>query len=164
MIIKCLNEEPLPVYGKGENIRDWLYVEDHAHALRTVLERGVPGETYNIGGNSERRNIDLVHALCEIMDQLRPRAGGRKHADLIRFVTDRPGHDFRYAIDASKIQRELDWQPRHQLETCLRKTVHWYLENRRWWQNILDGNYQLQRLGEAAPAGDIGKEREESAK
>ena len=112
MIIKCMNEEPLPVYGKGLNVRDWLYVEDHVRALYTVLETGVPGETYNIGGNSERRNIDLVNALCEIMDDLHPRKSGGKHADLITYVTDRPGHDFRYAIDSSKIQSELNW-------TCL---------------------------------------------
>ncbi len=163
MIIKCLNEEPLPVYGRGENVRDWLYVEDHAEALRTVLDRGVPGETYNIGGNSERRNIDLVHSLCAIMDQLRPRSGGAKHAELISFVTDRPGHDFRYAIDASKIQRELGWKPRHQLEECLRRTVLWYLDNRHWWQNILDGSYQLQRLGGVKQIDDVDKRQGESA-
>lgn len=150
MIIKCLDEQPLPVYGKGENVRDWLYVQDHAAALITVLETGTPGETYNIGGNSEQRNIDLVHALCEIMDELRPRSSGGKHADLIQFVTDRPGHDFRYAIDAGKIQRELGWAPQHTLEESLRETVQWYLDNRNWWQNILDGNYQLQRLGEGS--------------
>lgn len=147
MIIKCMNEEPLPVYGKGLNVRDWLYVEDHVRALFTVLETGVPGETYNIGGNSERRNIDLVNALCEIMDELHPRKSGGKHADLITYVTDRPGHDFRYAIDSSKIQNELNWSPQHSLEVCLRETVQWYLNNKDWWQNILDGNYKLERLG-----------------
>ena len=150
MVIKCLNEEPLPVYGEGLNVRDWLYVEDHAKALRVVLEKGAPGETYNIGGNSERRNIDLVHALCSIMDEVRPRSSGKPHADLITHVTDRPGHDFRYAIDSSKIQKELGWEPKHSLEACLRQTVDWYLENQKWWKDILDGNYQLQRLGETA--------------
>ncbi|KAA1259028.1 dTDP-glucose 4,6-dehydratase 2 [Rubripirellula obstinata] len=147
MILKCLNEEPLPVYGEGLNVRDWLYVEDHARALQVVMERGVPGETYNIGGNSERRNIDLVNAICEIMDDIRPRPSGGKHADLITYVKDRPGHDFRYAIDSSKIQKQLDWQPQHSLEVCLRQTVHWYLENQQWWKNILDGSYKMQRLG-----------------
>jgi dTDP-glucose 4,6-dehydratase len=153
MIIKCLHEEPLPVYGQGENVRDWLYVEDHASALRVVLDKGVPGQTYNIGGNSERRNIDLVDAVCRIMDEVRPRAGGQRHRELVTFVADRPGHDFRYAIDASKIQREVGWQPEHELEVCLRRTVLWYLKNRNWWQNILDGHYQLQRLGEASVGG-----------
>ena len=148
MIIKCLGEETLPVYGQGLNVRDWLYVEDHAAALRTCLERGVPGETYNIGGNSERRNIDLVRAICEILDELRPRAGGAPHAELITFVADRPGHDFRYAIDSSKIQSELGWKPTHHLEEHLRSTVKWYLEHEQWWQDILSGKYQLQRLGE----------------
>ena len=150
MIIKCLNEEPLPVYGKGLNVRDWLYVEDHASALRTVLENGEPGETYNVGGNSERRNIDLVHALCNIMDDVRLRKSGKKHADLITYVTDRPGHDFRYAIDSSKIQNELGWRPKHTLEAALGETVQWYLNHRDWWQAILDGNYQLERLGETS--------------
>ncbi len=150
MVIKCLNEEPLPVYGKGENVRDWLYVEDHASALRTVLESGKVGETYNIGGNSEQTNIGLVKTLCGIMDEVRPRGNGEPHENLITYVTDRPGHDFRYAIDSSKIQNELGWTPAFKLEDCLRKTVNWYLENRVWWQNILDGNYQLQRLGETS--------------
>ena len=150
MIIKCINEEPLPVYGKGLNVRDWLYVEDHVRALRTVVETGTPGETYNIGGNSERTNIDLVHALCGIMDELSPRPSGAKYVDLIEHVTDRPGHDFRYAIDSRKIRSELDWQPQESLENCLQQTVQWYLNNRDWWQDILDGKYKLQRLGEGA--------------
>jgi dTDP-glucose 4,6-dehydratase len=148
MIIKCVNEEPLPVYGEGLNVRDWLYVEDHARALVTALETGETGQTYNIGGNSERRNIDLVHAICEILDEFNPRDGSKRHAELITYVTDRPGHDFRYAIDSSKIQNELDWKPQHSLEDCLRKTVRWYLDNPTWWQAILDGSYQLQRLGD----------------
>ena len=147
MIIKCLKEEPLPIYGNGLNVRDWLYVNDHVRALQVVLESGVPGETYNVGSNNERRNIDLVHALCEIMDTIRPRDSGAKHADLITQVADRPGHDFRYAIDSTKIQKELGWQPMHSLQDGLKHTVDWYLQNEAWWQNILSGNYQLQRLG-----------------
>lgn len=146
MIIKCLREEPLPVYGEGLNVRDWLYVEDHVSALTEVLQTGVPGQTYNIGGNSERTNIDLVKAICSIMDQLRPRKSGN-YADLITFVQDRPGHDFRYAIDSSKIKNELGWEPQHPLETHLKQTIHWYLDNEAWWQDILDGTYQLERLG-----------------
>lgn len=146
MIIKCLSEQPLPVYGQGANVRDWLYVEDHARALLAVLERGTPGETYNVGGNSERRNIDLVHLVCEIMDELRPRANGH-YKDLITYVKDRPGHDFRYAIDSSKLQRELSWSPHHSLEVSLRDTVQWYLNHEGWWQAIMDGRYQLERLG-----------------
>ncbi len=147
MIIKCLNEEPLPVYGKGLNVRDWLYVEDHARALVTVLTKGKPGETYNIGGNSERKNIDLVHAIIDILDELRPRSGGASYAELVTHVADRPGHDFRYAIDSSKIQNELGWKPLRTLEARLRETVQWYLNNEQWWQDILNGRYQLQRLG-----------------
>jgi len=147
MIIKCLNEESLPVYGKGLNVRDWLFVEDHVQALTTVLESGKPGETYNIGGNSERRNIDLVNAICEIMDELRPRGSGEPYSSLVTFVQDRPGHDFRYAIDSSKIRDELKWSPQYELETCLKQTVQWYLDNEAWWQNILDGSYNLQRQG-----------------
>jgi dTDP-glucose 4,6-dehydratase len=150
MIIKCLGEQPLPVYGQGHNVRDWLYVEDHVRALVRVMEAGEVGQTYNIGGNSERRNIDLVHAICEILDDLKPRAGSQGHAELITYVTDRPGHDFRYAIDSSKIQSELGWKPEHSLEDYLRKTIGWYLDNRSWWQQILDGSYQLERLGDQA--------------
>jgi dTDP-glucose 4,6-dehydratase len=247
VILKCLRGEPIPVYGKGENIRDWLYVEDHCRALLTVIEKGTPGETYNIGGNNEQRNIDLVHLICNLMDELAPRgesnelrakshivpsppltgervrvrgqsnepqtstsklhppsgrveqsegraapkvpsppttgerarvrgqeisnplstSAGKKgkddqpspspwvgrakrgegHASLITFVTDRPGHDLRYAIDASKIQRELGWEPQEDFESGFRKTVQWYLDNETWWQNILTGDYQLSRLG-----------------
>ncbi len=148
MILKCLREEPLPVYGQGTNVRDWLYVEDHATALINVVENGIPGETYNIGGSNERRNIDLVHDICAIMDKLRPRPSGAKHAELITFVEDRPGHDLRYAIDSQKIQRELAWKPKHDLASGLVRTVQWYLENQPWWTAILSGDYQLDRLGE----------------
>ncbi len=145
MILKGLEGKPLPVYGKGENIRDWLYVEDHARALRLVLERGAVGETYNIGGRCERTNLSVVHTLCALLDELNP--AGASHSHLITYVADRPGHDLRYAIDASKIDRELNWRPRETFETGLRKTVEWYLTNRPWWQAITDGSYQGQRLG-----------------
>ena len=147
VILKCLREGPIPVYGKGENVRDWLYVEDHAEALYTVLTKGQVGETYNIGGNNERRNIDLVEMLCDIMDRMRPRQGGHSYRDLITFVTDRPGHDLRYAIDATKIHTELGWEPKEQFATGFEKTVSWYLENEDWWKSILSGDYKLERIG-----------------
>jgi dTDP-glucose 4,6-dehydratase len=147
VILKCLREEPIPVYGKGENVRDWLFVEDHADALHTVLLNGRVGETYNIGGNNERRNIDLVRMLCSIMDRLQPRPSGGLYADLITFVTDRPGHDLRYAINAAKIRDELGWEPKEDFASGFEKTVRWYLENRAWWERILSGDYKLERLG-----------------
>lgn len=147
VILKCLREEKIPVYGKGENIRDWLYVEDHAEALFTVVEKGVVGETYNIGGNNERRNIDLVKMLCSIMDRLNPRTCGNSHEELITFVKDRPGHDLRYAIDARKIKNDLGWEPKEDFASGFEKTVKWYLENREWWEQILSGEYQLERIG-----------------
>lgn len=149
VILKALRGEPIPVYGKGENIRDWLYVEDHCEALEMVLHRGLPGQTYNIGGNNELRNIDLVHLLCKIIDELteRTRASQPKSASLITFVADRPGHDLRYAIDASKIKRELGWEPRQDRESGFRKTVQWYLDNDPWWKKILSVEYQLERQG-----------------
>ena len=149
VLLKALCGESIPVYGKGENIRDWLYVEDHAEALIRVLEAGSPGETYNIGGNNEIRNIDLVHLLCSILDEIRPRADGRPYAEQITFVTDRPGHDLRYAIDSTKIRDQLGWNPKQDHKSGFRKTVEWYLNNEAWWQNILNGSYQLVRLGRA---------------
>ena len=149
VILKALRGDPIPVYGKGENVRDWLYVVDHAEALHAVIARGRIGETYNIGGNNERRNLDLVQLLCGLLDELRPRANGAKYADLITFVTDRPGHDLRYAIDASKIKRELGWTPRQDHTSGFRRTVQWYLDHPSWWQSILDGSYKLERLGTA---------------
>ena len=131
MIASALAGKPLPVYGDGKNIRDWLYVLDHCDAIRVALERGRPGETYNIGGSSERMNIDLVKTICALLDEMAPRKGG-SYAELISFVKDRPGHDRRYAIDAAKIARELGWKPRESFESGLRKTVRWYLENREW--------------------------------
>ena len=145
VILKCLHGEPIPVYGNGDNVRDWLYVEDHAEALWVVLTQGRIGETYNIGGNNERQNIELVHAICRLMNEFAPGAQG--YESLVRFVADRPGHDQRYAIDASKIRDELGWEPKEDFGSGFRKTVLWYLENREWWQRILSGDYQLERLG-----------------
>lgn len=148
VILKALRGEAIPIYGTGENIRDWLYVGDHADALYTVIANGTAGETYNIGGYNERKNIDLVRLLCELIDELQPREDGKKYADQISFVTDRPGHDLRYAIDASKIKREFGWTPKQDNTSGFRKTVQWYLNNTAWTQQILDGSYQLERLGE----------------
>ena len=145
MIINALAGKPLPVYGKGENVRDWLYVDDHARALCLVLEQGEVGETYNIGGHNEKTNLEVVQTLCHIFDEMRPTSA--PHHQLITFVTDRPGHDLRYAIDASKIQKTLGWQPLETFDTGLRKTVQWYLDNRDWWQRVRDGSYRGERLG-----------------
>lgn len=145
VILKCLRGEPIPVYGKGENIRDWLYVGDHCAALRAVLENGKPGQTYNIGGNNELTNLELVKHICAVLDELHP--GSQPYASQITFVTDRPGHDLRYAIDATKIRTELNWQPKETFQTGFRKTIQWYLDHQDWWQNILDGTYRLERLG-----------------
>jgi dTDP-glucose 4,6-dehydratase len=152
MIINGLHGKSLPVYGRGENVRDWLFVDDHVGALRIVLEHGEPGQTYNIGGNSERRNIDVVRTICQALDALRPRADGEGHECLIEFVKDRPGHDLRYAIDAGKIRAALGWSPAESFESGIEKTVRWYLDNASWWQPILDGTYQGQRLGLASSA------------
>jgi dTDP-glucose 4,6-dehydratase len=149
IIIRALNGEPLPVYGDGSNVRDWLFVDDHARALQAVFERGRPGQTYNVGGNAERRNIDVVKAICATLDRLQPRADGQAYADQITFVTDRPGHDARYAIDATKIRDELGWTPSVTFEEGVERTVRWYLDNRSWWQAILDGRYKTERLGVA---------------
>jgi dTDP-glucose 4,6-dehydratase len=145
-ILNALEGKALPVYGRGENVRDWLFVDDHADALRTVLRIGRVGETYCIGGNSERRNIDVVRAICAALDELAPDPAG-PHDRLISFVQDRPGHDLRYAIDAAKLSRELGWTPRRSFEDGLRETVRWYLENRGWWQRVRSGEYRGERLG-----------------
>ncbi|HEY1736830.1 MAG TPA: dTDP-glucose 4,6-dehydratase [Methylovirgula sp.] len=147
MIINALEGEQLPVYGRGENIRDWLFVEDHAEALLIAATQGAPGATYNIGANNERRNIDIVEAICDLLDDLVPNSAQSPRRQLINFVSDRPGHDLRYAIDASRIAAELGWQPRHDFEKGLRKTVEWYLENRDWWEAIRSGTYRGERLG-----------------
>jgi len=151
-ILKALHGEPIPVYGKGDNVRDWLYVDDHARALHAVLTRGRPGDSYNIGGDGERTNLEVVAGICELLDQLQPRSPHRPHAQLIEFVADRPGHDRRYAMDASKIQRELGWRPRETFETGLRNTVAWYLDNRWWWEPIWSERYRGVRLGIGRPA------------
>jgi dTDP-glucose 4,6-dehydratase len=148
VILKALRGEAIPVYGKGENIRDWLHVEDHCDALVAVVENGKLGETYNIGGDNELKNIDLVRILCKHLDELRPREDGAKYEGQITYVTDRPGHDMRYAIDASKIRGELGWQPTWKAEEGFRATVEWYLKNGDWYGAILDGSYKLERLGE----------------
>lgn len=147
VILNALELKPLPIYGKGDNVRDWLFVEDHAEALLTVFEKGLIGETYNIGGNNEKQNIEVVKTICELLDQMKPRADGKKYKDLITFVADRPGHDQRYAIDASKIKRELNWQPQETFETGIKKTVGWYLENTAWCKRVQDGSYRRERLG-----------------
>ncbi len=149
IILNALRGKPLPVYGEGTQVRDWLFVEDHARALVRVVTEGAVGETYNIGGHNEKLNIEVVRAVCELLDELHPSThdGIKKYEELITFVKDRPGHDVRYAIDASKIQRELGWVPRETFESGLRKTVEWYLANEDWWQAVLDGSYQGQRLG-----------------
>lgn len=149
MILNALAGKPLPVYGDGLQIRDWLYVEDHARALVEVVVRGRVGETYNIGGHNEKRNIDVVETLCALLEELVPGKpeGVKAYSDLITFVRDRPGHDLRYAIDASKIKDELGWVPRETFETGLRKTVQWYLDNREWWERVLSGEYRLVRIG-----------------
>ncbi|MDH2343410.1 dTDP-glucose 4,6-dehydratase [Bradyrhizobium sp. SSUT77] len=146
MIIKGLAGEPLPVYGDGKNIRDWLYVEDHARALALVLERGVVGETYNVGGRNERTNLHVVENICHLLDEISPGATGSRRS-LISFVADRPGHDRRYAIDATKLERELGWRADENFESGLAKTVRWFFDNQRWWQAILDRGYQHKRIG-----------------
>jgi dTDP-glucose 4,6-dehydratase len=150
IILNAIRGESLPVYGDGGQIRDWLYVEDHARALYKVVTEGRVGETYNIGGHNEQRNIDVVHTLCDWLETLAPNKprGVRQYRDLIKFVADRPGHDRRYAIDASKIERELGWVPEESFESGIKKTVQWYLNNKNWWEKVLNGSYRLQRLGE----------------
>jgi dTDP-glucose 4,6-dehydratase len=149
VILNALDEKPLPIYGKGDNIRDWLYVDDHAKALYRVLEQGVPGEKYNVGGNNERTNLEVVETICSVLDELSPRDSGNAYTDLITFVKDRPGHDQRYAIDSTKLQTKLGWEPEHTFETGIRDTVQWYLDNAWWWQPIREGKYAGERLGNA---------------
>lgn len=151
VIIKALSDEPLPVYGKGDQVRDWLYVDDHARALHAVFESGQPGHHYNIGGFNERTNLSVVETICSELDRLKPRAKG-SYAELITFVADRPGHDKRYAIDASRIERELGWRPNETFETGIARTVRWYLDNEAWWREILARGYRADRLGLAKSA------------
>lgn len=149
VVIRAITGQSLPIYGDGSNVRDWLFVDDHARALQDVFEKGSPGETYNVGGNAERTNTDVVNTICSILDRLRPRADGRSYVDQITYVTDRPGHDHRYAIDASKIRADIGWTPSVTFEQGLEETVIWYLENETWWKDILDARYSTQRLGTA---------------
>jgi dTDP-glucose 4,6-dehydratase len=142
VILHATTGKPIPVYGDGQNVRDWLYVSDHCEAIRTVLARGRPGETYNIGGRNEIKNLDVVSTICSVLDDLRPNDAVVPHRNLIKFVTDRPGHDRRYAIDASKIESELGWKPRETFETGIRKTVQWYLDNEAWVQSVTSGSYR----------------------
>ncbi|QEK34816.1 dTDP-glucose 4,6-dehydratase [Acinetobacter johnsonii] len=147
VILNALDMKPLPIYGKGDQIRDWLFVEDHARALYQVVTEGVVGETYNIGGHNEKQNIEVVKTICKILDELKPESTGQKYETLITFVKDRPGHDLRYAIDAAKIEKELGWTPQETFETGIRKTVAWYLNNLDWCHRVQNGSYQRERLG-----------------
>ncbi|WP_170865738.1 dTDP-glucose 4,6-dehydratase [Serratia plymuthica] len=149
VILNAVAGKPLPVYGDGAQVRDWLYVEDHARALYQVVTEGVVGETYNIGGHNERKNIEVVHTICDLLEELAPNKpqGIEKYRDLITYVKDRPGHDMRYAIDAGKIDRELGWRPQETFESGIRKTVSWYLNNETWWRRVQDGSYTGERLG-----------------
>jgi dTDP-glucose 4,6-dehydratase len=147
VIQKGLAEQPIPVYGDGRNVRDWLYVEDHCSAIEQVLYKGRIGESYNVGGNAEKENIAVVQTICELLDERVPLSGGRKYRSLIRFVQDRPGHDRRYAIDASKLSRETNWKPSQTFESGIAHTVDWYLSHRDWVERVLDGSYRMERLG-----------------
>ncbi len=145
VILNAMHEKPLPVYGKGDNIRDWLYVEDHAEALDLIVSKGRIGEKYNVGGRNERQNIEVVRRICDLLDKLRPRSGS--YHDLITFVTDRPGHDHRYAIDATKLETELGWKAQENFDTGIEKTVRWYIENEWWWRPLRERVYKGERLG-----------------
>ena len=147
VILNALDGKPLPIYGKGDQIRDWLYVEDHARALYKVVTEGTVGETYNIGGHNEKQNIDVIKTICQILDQLKPQANGQPYESLITFVKDRPGHDLRYAIDATKIKNDLGWTPEESFDSGIRKTVKWYLNNLEWCRRVQDGSYHRERLG-----------------
>lgn len=147
IITNALAGKSLPVYGNGQNVRDWLFVLDHCSAIYTVLEKAVPGEVYNVGGNNEKTNLEVVHTLCDLLDEMNPRKDKKSYREQINFVKDRPGHDLRYAIDSTKLQKELGWTPSETFETGLRKTVQWYLENREWCNHVTDGSYRGERLG-----------------
>lgn len=147
MIYNAVHGKPLPIYGKGANVRDWLYVDDHCRAIETVVAAGIPGESYNIGGNNEKTNLEVVHTLCDLLDELLPDSPHYPHRNLITYVADRPGHDLRYAIDAAKINQELGWEPLETFETGLRQTVQWYLEHGEWTERVMDGSYMGERLG-----------------
>jgi dTDP-glucose 4,6-dehydratase len=146
--LNALEEKPLPIYGKGDNIRDWLFVDDHAKALLLTIEKGIPGETYNVGGRNERTNLEVVETICDALDALCPRKNGKPYKELITFVKDRPGHDKRYAIDATKLETKLGWKALENFDTGIRKTVKWYLDNKWWWAPIRDKKYAGERLGQ----------------
>jgi dTDP-glucose 4,6-dehydratase len=148
VILKAVDHEPIPVYGTGENVRDWLYVDDHVRALVDVLEGGSVGETYVVGGRAERQNLEVVHTICDILDDTRPSEDVDSYRDLITFVDDRPGHDWRYAIDPSKIEDDLGWTPQESFESGIEATVRWYLEHRDWCETVLEDRYEMERLGE----------------
>jgi dTDP-glucose 4,6-dehydratase len=152
VLLNALHERPLPVYGKGTNVRDWLYVEDHARALEKVATEGRPGATYLIGGRAERTNLEVVEAICDLLDERRPRANGKRHRELIEFVADRPGHDRRYAIDPARIERELGWAAQESFESGLAKTIDWYLAREDWWRPLREQRYAGERLGGAIRA------------
>ena len=147
VIANCIDEKPLPVYGNGENIRDWLFVEDHCKALDCIIKDGNSSETYNIGGNCELRNIEIVNEICKNLDKLKPRKEAASYLDLIEFVKDRPGHDFRYAIDSSKITNNIGWTPKEEFDSGICKTIDWYLNNEKWWRKIQQNKYNQERLG-----------------
>ena len=147
IILNCLEEKSLPVYGTGENIRDWLYVEDHCDAIYTILQKGTIGETYNVGGNNEIKNIQIVEVICDVLNDIHPAGSGKSYHELITFVKDRPGHDFRYAIDASKLKKEIGWEPKESFNTGIQKTIEWYLKNEEWWKTIQENTYKQERLG-----------------
>tara|TARA_Y100000741_G_scaffold273344_1_gene213444 strand:- start:2833 stop:3876 length:1044 start_codon:yes stop_codon:yes gene_type:complete len=147
MIANSIDERPLPIYGNGQNIRDWLYVEDHCDAIFKLISHSNPGKTYNIGGNNEKSNLDIVMTICEILNEKIPRKNGETYEDLVSFVEDRPGHDFRYAIDSSKIQNELSWTPKFSFRSALETTINWYLNNEKWWRDIQKNRYSQERLG-----------------
>ena len=149
IIINCLSNKSLPVYGKGENIRDWLYVEDHCKAINLILQEGAIGDTYNIGGNNEISNINIVESICTILDKLKPSNSGKSYNQMISFVKDRPGHDFRYAINTTKIKKDLNWEPKETFDSGLIKTIKWYLENENWWKKTQKNIYKQERLGVA---------------
>lgn len=151
MIVNCLDNKPLPVYGKGLNVRDWLFVADHCDALYETLLKGRPGESYNIGGHNEKTNIFIVKTICDILDELHPKPDGTSYSDLISYVEDRPGHDLRYAIDASKIKNTIGWTPKETFETGILKTIEWYLKHEAWWRRIQEGTYTQERLGVMKP-------------
>lgn len=153
MIINALEGRPLPVYGSGSNVRDWLYVDDHAAALQLIVEAGLPGHTYNVGGRNERANIDVVHSICDLLDSQRPLADGRPRRELITYVTDRPGHDQRYAIDATKLETQLGWKATENFETGLKRTIAWFLDNESWWRAIRESRYAGERIGRGVNRG-----------